>query len=149
MNSLSTGLPKRAWKVSEIEFIFAAQAKHGNSWALIASKLQGRTENQVKNRFYATIRKNVRRFNKGKPFTETIIFLNPRLLENKEIKNIITMVDASREELADMKLSDQALCAINSQILGKKTRVGLDAAIRNCYTDFIGGMPSRPSKASY
>ena len=149
MNSLSTGLPKRAWKVSEIEFIFQTQAKHGNSWSFIASKLQGRTENQVKNKFYATIRKNVRRFNKGKPFTETIIFLNPRLLENKEIKNIITMVDASREELADMKLSDQALCAINSQILGKKTRVGLDAAIRNCYTDFIGGMPSRPSKASY
>lgn len=44
--------------------IFALHKEHGNKWALIASKLDGRTDNGVKNQFYSTMRRCLRKINK-------------------------------------------------------------------------------------
>lgn len=36
----------------------------GNRWSLIASMMQGRTDNSVKNKFYSALRKGMRKINK-------------------------------------------------------------------------------------
>ena len=37
--------------------------KLGNKWAEIASNMKGRTDNNVKNYFYSTLRKSLRKLN--------------------------------------------------------------------------------------
>ena len=121
-NKVSVGSRQKFWKKAEVEFLFNAQAEYGNRWAFIASKLEGRSENQVKNRFYSTIRKNLRRFNKGKPFTQTIIFYTPKILENNEIRSILLSTGRhTKNYFANKSLSAEALVAINSQILESHT----------------------------
>lgn len=45
----------------ENTILYEAQAKHGNKWAKISQLLPGRTDNQVKNHFYSTMRRTVRK----------------------------------------------------------------------------------------
>jgi len=47
----------------EIEYILTAHKTEGNKWVNIASKLPGRSDNMIKNFFYATVRKEMRRLN--------------------------------------------------------------------------------------
>ena len=44
--------------------IFNYQQQHGNQWSEIAKFLIGRSDNTIKNHFYATIRRKLRRYNK-------------------------------------------------------------------------------------
>ena len=44
--------------------IFNYQQQHGNQWSDIAKFLIGRSDNTIKNHFYATIRRKIRKYNK-------------------------------------------------------------------------------------
>ena len=44
--------------------MFEAHKQFGNKWKLIAEKLPGRTDNSIKNHFYSTIRRSLRRIGK-------------------------------------------------------------------------------------
>lgn len=48
-NHLAKGITKEPITLDEEARIFALHKEHGNKWALIASKLDGRTDNGVKN----------------------------------------------------------------------------------------------------
>ena len=52
------------WTKEEEMIIFQAHRKYGNKWADISKYLVGRTDNSVKNHFYSTLRKSLRRINK-------------------------------------------------------------------------------------
>ena len=58
---------KLDWTAEEIELLILSQAKHGLKWAKIAQEFPNKSENQIKNKFYAIIRKYLRMYNKGKP----------------------------------------------------------------------------------
>ena len=63
-NHLDPSTRKREWTQDEEMIIFNYQQMHGNQWSEIAKFLIGRSDNTIKNHFYATIRRKLRRYNK-------------------------------------------------------------------------------------
>ena len=71
-NNLNPGIKKRRLSKAEENKIFELQVLFGNKWSEIASHLPGRTDNSIKNCFYSTIRRKLRRYNKKKPENEKL-----------------------------------------------------------------------------
>lgn len=63
-NNLDPNCRKKDWTEEEELVIFAHQQEFGNNWSKISKALVGRPANTIKNHFYATIRRKVRRYNK-------------------------------------------------------------------------------------
>ena len=63
---MSSGINKSPWQPDE-ELIFIAKHKNfGNKWTEIAKSLEGRNDNAVKNHFYSSVRKIIRKIRKQK-----------------------------------------------------------------------------------
>jgi len=70
-NHLNPEIEKKAWSRKEEEKLFELHRIHGNKWTVIAESLPGRytfdnarTDNSIKNYFYSTIRRSLRRISK-------------------------------------------------------------------------------------
>jgi len=57
VNNLAPGIRCGGWTPEEDQVILSLRSVNGNRWSYIASHLPGRTEAQVKNRFYSYIKK--------------------------------------------------------------------------------------------
>ena len=70
-NQLSPCITKSAWSTEEENILFASHSKLGNRWKDIAKALPGRTDNSVKNHFYSTVRRALRRLDKHFGFRDS------------------------------------------------------------------------------
>lgn len=70
-NQLSPCITKSVWTTEEENILFASHSKLGNRWKDIARALPGRTDNSVKNHFYSTVRRALRRLDKHFGFRDS------------------------------------------------------------------------------
>jgi myb proto-oncogene protein len=64
-NHLDPSIKKSPINQEEEIIIFDAHKVYGNKWADIAKLLEGRSDNCIKNYYYSTLRKHIRRINKS------------------------------------------------------------------------------------
>lgn len=58
-NSLKPDIKKSGWTIEEDNLIIQLQAKFGNKWATISDMIDGRTDNQIKNRWNSVLKKRI------------------------------------------------------------------------------------------
>jgi len=83
------GLTK-AWTENEIIRIFKSYKKHGTKWSLIINEFPGRTENEIKNKFYTTLRRVATRAQLEDPVKYDSSFIKCK-------SNLLQFVDAAIE----------------------------------------------------
>ena len=107
---MKKGLSSKPLSISEQNCLVELIQEFGTSWTKICEFLPGRSENQVKNFMNATVRRNIRRYNKFKPENEKIKGNSLKLLECPEIKKILLCgKEVKRKEFVGFKLSKDAL----------------------------------------
>lgn len=58
-NCLKPNIKRSGWTEEEDNLIIELQSKYGNKWAQIAELIEGRTDNQVKNRWNSVLKKKI------------------------------------------------------------------------------------------
>lgn len=88
-NNLKFDGNERSFSKFEFKMICKLFDKIGPQWSKISQKLGTKTENQIKNFMNATVRRNIRRFNKGKPESLKIDTNSLDLLHIAELREIL------------------------------------------------------------
>jgi hypothetical protein len=85
VNKLDPENMKSSWTAHEENLLFDTHRKLGNKWATISLLLKGRTPSAIKNFFYSSVRKNVRKYNKEHFLDQKIKISINEILERPEI----------------------------------------------------------------
>lgn len=112
-NILDPKVRKGDWSLQEDEIILALHQSLGNQWAKIARGLQGRTDNAVKNRYYAITK--VKSPSRGH-FEDLEAFYNLCLI--REGKKTPTSADSSVSEASPATSSSTSSSFFAEEIVG-------------------------------
>ena len=101
-NQLNPEINNSNWSEEEENILYKLHNQLGNSWSKISQQLKGRTDNQVKNHFYSTIRKAFRRLNRHISSSKS----------QKELKTVVLtkLLTASEDKFDNkLKLNDNVI----------------------------------------
>ncbi|CAG9325415.1 unnamed protein product [Blepharisma stoltei] len=93
------------WTVEEEQILIETQREHGNCWSKIATFLPGRTENAIKNYFYSTIRRNLRRYNRRVPEDQRIAESISEIIQKPEIVSLLMVPSDKKKAKPDFEQS--------------------------------------------
>jgi hypothetical protein len=117
VNYLSPKVSQAQRQGKDLARLFQLQAKLGNKWALISRQMPGWGENTLKNTYYSTVRRNIRRFNRNKEFSQSIRGPIDELMKIEEIRKILILKKEASKNLYEKKvLSANALRAMEEFI---------------------------------
>ncbi|OMJ82150.1 hypothetical protein SteCoe_17225 [Stentor coeruleus] len=88
-NFLKCNANHKEWTESQIKLIFEVQSSIGNKWSKISAFFPGKSKSSIKNFYYSTIRRNIRRFNNGKIDEEQIKGPIDEVIKIPEIREIL------------------------------------------------------------
>ena len=106
-NHLDPLLNSSDWSPSEEDAIFKLSKVDKNQWSKIAKSLPGRSENSIKNYYYSTVRKNLRRINKRLIFKENLTGPIKELAKNPLLSSLIFCNVATSELNSEIFLREK------------------------------------------
>jgi hypothetical protein len=118
-NYLNPDITTKKITPSEEVRIFQLYKRFGNKWVEIAKNLKGRTENWVKNLYYATLRRYVRNINKFKTVQQDIDWLKDQDITEKMLAELFLVEDINFE---DFQCIDSPEFKLLSKKVGKCRR---------------------------
>ena len=104
INHLNPDIKKGNWTEAEDEKIYQLYQRYGSAWSKIARHFIGRSENSIKNRFYATLRK----FDHIKRRSEVLGLAKLETVENQSISNCTT-TETSPEKVVKVEHKETLL----------------------------------------
>jgi hypothetical protein len=112
-NNLKNEKNSQPFSEDEIDKLIELYTEFGAQWSKISQMMDNRTENQLKNFMNATVRRNIRKYNKGKLEIEKIKVSSLEILQIQEVRELLLLKkDVDRKWFADKFLSDQAMMQI-------------------------------------
>ena len=103
-------------KIEEFSTLFTEDEKNlifkkffeiGSKWSVLSEIIQTKSENQIKNFINSTVRRNIRKFNKGKNYEDRINCQSIDMLNVNELKEILTVdKEVSIEFFSSKNLSE-------------------------------------------
>ena len=111
------------WTDEENQTLFSLHDELGNKWAKIAQKLEGRTDNTIKNHFYSTMRRGLRKLNS---YIHNVKRKSGPVKEFKAelLNKILIVVDGNQNDKLDAKTNAFNL---SKEIKGALAKISLDS----------------------
>lgn len=111
-NHLNPAVDKSPWSKVEDSKILDLWRKMGKAWTSIARYFPGRSENSVKNRFYSSMRKYLRKYNKTRPYSKRFTGSVRTLLRNTQVLDQLfkEVNQDDRDEESLVEKPDKAEC---------------------------------------
>lgn len=104
------------WSEAEDKQLFSLHMTFGNKWAIISKYFPGKSSNSIKNHFYSTIRRNIRRYNKGKSTDIQLKGPINKLILVSEFREILTTSKkAGKEYFLSAKLPYGSLAFLEKE----------------------------------
>ena len=103
INYLDPSLRSDPWTAEESKTLFYNHSLFGSKWSTLATFLPGRSENSIKNHFYSTARKNIRRYNIDLPKELQIRLGVNEMMNCPAMREVFIKPTLDKKCLAEMK----------------------------------------------